>query len=153
VKPIIFLDFDGVLNAFDEPRILSEKCVSAFNYLLEQTDADVVVSSTWRVLRSIEELRLILETAGFKYPERIIGVTPIAYKDRKKLNILLGVRRGREIEAWLKEHPKVKNFVILDDDTDMEPFMDRLIKINSDKGLTLRNVKKVLKLLGEFKKE
>jgi hypothetical protein len=133
---IIFLDFDGVVNAFNEPeslRKLSEACVEMLNLLVEKTDADIVITSTWRILHSMADLRQILINAGFKFPYKVIGKTP------------RGGRRGTEIEEWLKAFPKeIELFVILDDDSDMEPFMDRLIRTNSDTGLTIDDVERAI---------
>ena len=133
---IIFLDFDGVVNAFNEPeslRQLSKTCVETLNTLIEKTDANIVITSTWRILHSMADLRQILINAGFKFPYKVIGKTP------------RGGRRGTEIEEWLKAFPKeIELFVILDDDSDMEPFMDRLIRTNSDTGLTIDDVERAI---------
>lgn len=141
MKPtkIIFLDFDGVVDAFNEPqslRCLSKKCVANLNVLLERSEASIVITSTWRILHPLADLRQILVNAGLIFPERIIGITPKT-----------GVRRGFEIGLWLKDHPEVEEFVILDDDSDMESFMDKLVKTNSDAGLTEADVEKALEML------
>ena len=136
---IIMLDFDGVVDAFNEPqslRCLSKKCVANLNILLERSGASIVVTSTWRILHPLADLRQILVNAGFRFPERIIGITPRGYG-----------ARGYEIWRWLTDHPGVEEFVILDDDSDMEPFMDRLVRTDSDTGLTDLDVEKALKIL------
>lgn len=136
---IIFLDFDGVVNAFSEPeslRYLSKKCVGNLNVLLHLTGAGIVVSSTWRIGRTMADLRQILVNAGLNFPRKVIGMTPRGPG-----------RRGTEIGLWLKDHPEVESFVILDDDSDMEPFMDRLVRSDSDTGLTDLDVEKALKIL------
>lgn len=64
---IIFLDIDGVLNnQVDEERsvikidhpddFISERCVTLLNELIENTGAKVVVSSTWRIGKTVEQL-------------------------------------------------------------------------------------------------
>ena len=136
---IIFLDFDGVVNSFSEPeslRCLSQGCVANLNTLLERSGASIVVSSVWRIGHPIADLRQILVNAGLRFPERIVGITPRGY----------GVR-GDEIGQWLRNHPEVEAFVILDDDSDMGPFMDRLVRSDSDHGLTDLDVEKALKIL------
>jgi hypothetical protein len=136
---IIFLDFDGVVNCFNEPeslRRLSQGCVANLNTLLERSGASIVVSSTWRVAHSLADLRQILVNSGLRYPERVLGVTP-----RND-----GIR-GKQIERWLENYPEeIEAFVILDDDSDMGPFMDRLVKTDSDIGLTDLDVEKALKI-------
>lgn len=141
---LIFLDFDGVLNRFDEPesyRKLSKSCVENLNFLIEKSEAKIIISSTWRRIHSLSDLRQIMKNAGFRFPQSIIGETPCG-----------GPTRGREIEKVLemsggRYEPCV--FVILDDDSDMEPFMDRLIQTSSDIGLSMKDVEKVLRLLGD----
>jgi len=137
---IIFLDFDGVVNAFSEPeslRCLSQGCVANLNTLLDRSGANIVVTSTWRILHSLADLRQILVNAGLKYPERVIGVTP-----RND-----GIR-GKQIERWLENYPEeVEAFVILDDDSDMGNFSGKLVRTDSDIGLTDLDVEKALKIL------
>jgi hypothetical protein len=138
---IIFLDFDGVVNAFSEPesvRCLSKRCVANLNTLLERSGASVVVTSTWRIRHPLADLRQILVNSGLRFPERIVGITPRGE---------MGQVRGHEIGQWLKDHPEVKQFVILDDDSDMGPFLHRLVRSDSDAGLTDLDVEKALEIL------
>ena len=71
--------------------------------------------------------------------------------------------RGTEIYMWLnnifncrnltytrntkEEIFKVDNFVILDDDSDMEPFMNKHIKTKFDCGLQEKHSNKAIKIL------
>lgn len=41
----------------------------------------------------------------------------------------------------------IESFVILDDNDDMEPFMDRLVQTSWFAGLTQEDVKKAIKIL------
>lgn len=66
---------------------------------------------------------------------KIIGATP-----------WLNRSRGAEIDAWLKEHP-CPAFVILDDDSDMEPYTDHLIKTDTYDGFTFNSYVKAKELL------
>jgi hypothetical protein len=73
---------------------------------------------------------------------KVIDVTPMLPGD---------FVRGREIEQWLNgPHPKsfdIKSFVIIDDDRDMEPFMDRLVQTDTHKGLTKETADQAILLL------
>jgi len=145
---IIFLDFDGVLNRGDEPntclRQLSPSCVKILNTLIERTNAKIVITSVWRILRTTAELRQIMVHYGFRFPGNVIDKTPRN-----------GGRRGTEIEEWLRSYSiagwsgEVEKIVIIDDDSDMEPFMDRLVQTDSDTGITIEDVEKVVALLVE----
>lgn len=151
---IIFLDFDGVLNAWDEmddnvttnvgifsELYLSRKLVARLNKIIEATDAVVVVSSTWRQGNTPEDLQDCLDQAGFK--GLVIDKTPKLY-----------TRRGLEIDKWLTtpentaEDP-VESFIILDDGNDMEHLTNRLILTNMRHGLLDIHVDKAIKMLNE----
>lgn len=46
MEKYIFLDFDGVLNT---PKgKFDQKAIDNLRYLLERSDAKVIISSTWR---------------------------------------------------------------------------------------------------------
>ena len=123
---VIFLDFDGVLTtkltrfSFGDPI-----CVRELNRITTMTDADIVVSSTWRFagLRSVREDMFNWGVA--KVP---IDITPRLLDDGKS--------RGEEIQQWLVENFGVTRFVILDDDTDMGNLRDKLVKCDTSIGLT-----------------
>lgn len=130
---IIFLDIDGVLNchSFYESRdknILdsnkfdhykSDICqmrIDLLNDLCKDINALVVISSTWRIGKSLQELQDILNYCGATF--KIIGKTDH-----------LGYERGIEISKWLKDNISklipnclyfdFYNYVIIDDDSDM----------------------------------
>jgi hypothetical protein len=117
---IIFLDFDGVLNSFaflDAHVSLRDRldpaAVARLNVLVERSRAKVVVSSTWRLKRSLEELRARLAEVGFV--GEVIGCTPV-------LPAAVAFAHGsfparcQEIQAWIDAQPEPpESFVILDD--------------------------------------
>lgn len=69
---------------------------------------------------------------------RVIGTTPTLDGDWV---------RGKEIEKWISDNYAPKSFVIIDDDTDMEPYMDRLVKTECEFGLTDKDADKALDML------
>lgn len=123
---IIFLDFDGVIIHSQEKygclssgrsvRDADEFCVSLLNILVEERDAYVVISSTWRKHHKIEWMRAMLVRAGFRFPERVISVTP----DHTGIE-WTSHERGEEIQHWLRLQPEVTHYVVLDDDGDVGP--------------------------------
>jgi hypothetical protein len=129
---VIFLDIDGVLNhrgwmAYAQKKALARQealalspilaptlknykesidpgALTLLHVLLEQTQAHIVVSSTWRKWHTVAELEGLLE-----WP--VLDVTPIAER--------IGVTyRGECIAHWLSQHPEVTDYLIIDDDTD-----------------------------------
>jgi len=148
---LIFLDFDGVLNSTQFFIMREEQwrngtadldelcsiCISNLNHILDEIeDVQIVISSTWRVGKSTEQLQDILERNGFKYKERVIGCTPChGYQDI----------RGEEIQEWLdKTNIDVDDFVILDDDEDMGKLMSHLFKTNAKHGLSLETAQQII---------
>lgn len=139
---LIFLDIDGVLNyqlmweekrqckrheellkgAPDGAHDICEKKVELLNELIKKTEAKVVITSTWRLSRSVEELQWVLDYKGFE--GEIIDKTPYLTFSNKDYDY--SVPRGCEIKAWLETNKgilgnkitKVK-YVIFDDDSDM----------------------------------
>lgn len=112
---IIFLDVDGVLNimsdsyrTFMKPRgqHIEPHLVQRLNYLIEKTEAKVVISSSWR--HDMEDLEKQLTEQGFKYWEDVIGKTghdPEGW-------------RGNEIKEWLRNYDehKIEAFCVLEDE-------------------------------------
>ena len=152
---IIFLDFDGVLNS--EAWWIQEKtrqqgygqvwghhdldklAVIRLNSIIYNTGAKVVISSTWRKIHDLDELRAILKAVGFV--GEVIDYTPsTGYTAFQSLNgaiIDAPKCRGAEIQCWLdhQEDPAVESFVILDDASDMAHLAPRLIQTKYASGL------------------
>ncbi len=141
-SPILFLDFDGVLNcerSFDgtgERYRFGADNVNALNLILTRTEARIVITSTWRLYWSLRENSEFLERDGV-LPGRVVGKTAD-----------LSAERGHEIDAWLKGAPfAVAGFVILDDRDDMAMHRPRLIQVESYRGLTMADAERAIHLL------
>lgn len=152
---IIFLDIDGVLNCWSRkiPRVktersihfYSEELVANLNELIEKTDAEIVVSSTWRLGETVESMSAILKKIGVA--KGCIGITPRFFEH--------GSLRGNEILYWIKTHVdtpchEYKSYVILDDDSDMLYCQkDNFIHVDGEFGLTKRDVLKAIRILNK----
>lgn len=145
MSPIIFLDVDGVLNhrAVFTPRAgvapLCPHAVGRFLKLVEETKAEVVLSSTWRLPLGdretihIRKLRAESILAKAHKDWRTIDL-PVAFQNG--LIVDSDPRRGYEIAEWLSRHPEHTNFVIIDDDADMLPEqIPYFIQTSFDTGL------------------
>ncbi len=151
---VIFLDIDGVLNVIPQGHdeygaIFHPEFVTNLKWIIELTEAKIVVSSSWRLngLIALQEMWKHRDLPG-----EIIDTTPSIYLDKSEISFHNGhqqkhptprtwdysMPRGCEIEYWLQnvgkfprfknnrekfekylEQSDIKNFVILDDDTDM----------------------------------
>jgi hypothetical protein len=82
-------------------------CLSNMEELIRRTpDLKIVVSSSWRVSRSVEELKDLFKS-------KIISSIMIDKTES------FSNTRGEEIQRWLDEHPEVTQYVIVDDDSTM----------------------------------
>jgi hypothetical protein len=152
---IIFLDIDGVMNNLESLRFPRTKidgskhsystahpsCIEALNHLIAETEAWIVVSSTWRGI-GVKMLRKIFSAWGIK--GKTIGRTP-----DKGSSLWERPERGLEIAAWLKAHPDVESFVILDDGDDMAHLKQHLVQADYEVGLTMADAKRAIALLNE----
>lgn len=161
---VIFLDFDGVLNSqgsFVYETQLRERfaakskeqgekgpqgpvnqtlcnvCTANFQLVLEQyPDVQIVISSTWRELFSIDWLKEKLASYHID-SSRVIGITPSEW----------GNYRGAEIKIWLNEHPEVTHYVIIDDNDDgltENHGAHRFVQTTWDGGMTFAHAKELI---------
>jgi hypothetical protein len=137
-RPVLFLDFDGVLNTpgtwGKRPAIdaVDADKVQRLNALAEKLDADIVISSSWRYIHGLEELRSILVAKGLASGARVIDMTPGA------ADTTADWRRGDEVSAWLARLIRRPAFAIIDDMT-LEAFEGlgrHLITTDGSRGLT-----------------
>lgn len=137
---VIFLDVDGVLNSmesvllFRHTNTLDPVRVGMVARLCEETDAKIVVSSSWRG-HTLQNTKDSLAEAGAEsLVPLIIGQTP-----------RIPGKRGHEIAAWLLGN-KVDGYVILDDDSDMLPGQV-FVHTSMARGFCLDSYLDALKLL------
>ena len=114
---IIFLDFDGVLNTEHYQGLLQyqgkpwqdeygaffdPKAVKQLKRIIDATDADIVVESSWKYL-GLDAMKELWEVRNL--PGTIIDITPS----------LLGKNKGVEIASWLSKYAKQDiRYVIID---------------------------------------
>lgn len=151
-NPVLFLDIDGVLNSekwyeyvnFNKTSWYNEKCltkrmikhciddkaVQLINYICDKTNAQIVISSTWRYGRTVEFLQQILND------------------------------RGYEIDAWISKNRskdengdyfKFTNYVILDDDIGdmLIKQNDNVFEINRRTGITKEDANVIIEFLNK----
>lgn len=125
--------------------------------IVDKTDAKIVISSSWRH-STLESTLDYITTLGnafvhnvtFLMPENVVGVTDriYYYKCSDKEKHEYHVCRGVEIEHYLHEHPEIKNYVILDDDSDMLLSQRKhFVKTDTLRGISKKNVETAIKIL------
>jgi len=163
VRKVVFLDVDGVLNCKKsrKMRFDAESGIMLLNdlpaaelmdnlmMLVEQTQCDIVLSSTWRLKGDkIEELRCAFEEKGLT----IVGVTP-------DLSGSKGSTRVDEILSWLEDEcmdatrTPTKAWLAIDD-MDLQRGNDGLKDINfvhtdNVDGLTFSKAEEAVNKLNE----
>jgi len=140
---IIFLDIDGVLSSFGARGLCSTR-LDLFASIVKQTDADVVLSSQWRLPDCRDQLKR-LEQELRKRGVTFFGATPN-----------LSTKRGEEIACWLVTRPDAwtesePSFVILDDDPndEMGELKPHLVKCDGYQGLTQDIADEVVRRLNQ----
>ena len=78
VMNIIFLDVDGVLNSIKElsERSFSKISLNILKRIVDETNAKIVVISSWRLLEFSRKI-LLSELEKYHLKESIIGMTLI----------------------------------------------------------------------------
>jgi len=134
------------------PDWIGKHHVEALNEIRKRVpDAQIVVSSTWRILLFKNEIEQILSRAGVEN-WTLLDTTTTKYPP-KSISDLWDehISRGWQIDQWLKSHPEVESFVILDDDNDMWVHSDKLVKTDFNIGLQIDHVEQILDILKEKK--
>lgn len=142
---LIFLDFDGVLNNLASRamgiHLVSEKVIMVYE-LAEATGSNVVISSSWRSLWELRDIKEVLRITGFRDVSLIAGYTPAGHGF---------TCRGEEIKSVLDAN-NVESYVIIDDVDDMLPEQQKhFVKTKLDHGLTYKDVSKSKEILSGFK--
>ena len=143
---LVFLDIDGVLNqGYDKVRGAPSgfdysvpSCVLALNGLTRALQASIVISSSWRLEHSLEQLRTVLRGFGVEAP--IIDVTP-------EIDDARGFPAARiaEICHFLdhQEHGVVESFVVLDDQDIRLDIDNELVRVAEIEARFIRTVTEV----------
>lgn len=154
---VIFLDIDGVLTSVSSNWNLDKTCCENLKKIIEETDAKIVISSSWRLHtlnETLENLKQESKRIPFEFPciDRIIGQTERIFSKTYTGKTVSSIR-GLEINHWMVENPStVSNYLILDDDCDMIYWQkDNFIKTDYQVGLTEDDVKKSIEILNSKK--
>ena len=155
----IFLDIDGVIALEEQfmrnrpkfwkkhewakelgvPYPFDEKCVALLNEIIEETNAEIVISSDWRLHWDLVLMAEIFTRNGIKkMPRSMTKNMPVSMSWLEK-------NRANEIEAFIS-HFDLKQFVILDDLDLSRTFktkeaVDRFVRTKDTQGLKEVNIK------------
>lgn len=139
MNKVIFLDFDGVLNAFYYPKQLADRgqawrdrfgvlfapeCIAQLERIIAATGAHIIISSSWKIPFEGETNEMALNSIkqmweARQYPGRIEGTIPnLTVQEILAMNCGedLICHKRFEIEQWLRQHPECTSYVIIDDE-------------------------------------
>lgn len=168
--PIIFLDFDGVLNTekyycelkskglpSDDKygQLFDPEAVANLRKIIDATDARIVVSSSWRYMGLNVLQRMWYDR---DLPGRIVDITPLHLLDDKLRDTdltqvdMLSLCRGNEIKWYFNEVLDVDcdshRFVIFDDLKDVLPeLQDHFVRIDPIVGITEKDVERAIEVV------
>ncbi len=152
---VIFLDIDGVLNCdycktkIDGYFFVMDDKIELLREIIEQTDAKIVLISTWR--RGWFDLERGIESRDQRHFVALrdklqeFGIELMSYTPFRQHG------RGLEIEAWFEmwTGEAVERYVILDDMDGkfLRPHSRWLVRTSFAKGLTQKHVRLAVKIL------
>lgn len=170
----IFLDIDGVLNSehtlnescenMDQKMasIISDQLVKNLSYLVEKTDAKIILSSSWRVYfnNNIKNPNNIFAMALLaslnKYNLKLHDMTPYPKGPHSS-------ERGLEIKTYVEQN-NITDYVVIDDEqfSDFKIHLDmsRFIQTNfgdetttiENEGLNIKVAEKAIEILNKGQK-
>lgn len=157
IRPILFLDIDGVLNSvqfYAKHKHLhaargqgiysmDPACVNRVEQICDATRCSIVIMSTWRRVHSTSDIAKYFMMTGYSKVPPIVGATPVLSEVRHEM------QRAAEVDAYLFAKMPLSyrdRFVCLDDHRGFyshQPF----IHIDSEFGITDDDVDKAILLL------
>ena len=156
-QPIVFLDFDGVLNTEqyqarltvdDKPTkdtwgpLFDPHAVENLRQILDEMDAQIVISSSWRYVHSLDSLRTMWVTRDL--PGEILDTLACG---------ATYISRGEEIECWLERNDR-PDYAIIDDLDDFSPAQrDHYVETNPIVGITEADAQKAIEILQKSRAE
>ena len=120
-------------GAFFDP-----KAVKQLKRIIDATDADIVVESSWKYL-GLDAMKELWKVRNL--PGTIIDITPS----------LLGKNKGVEIASWLSKYAKQDiRYVIIDDEyVILDSQLPHFILTNPYEGITEEQANRAISMLNE----
>jgi len=131
----LFLDIDGVLNHEPAESYFESEKIELLNHILANTDARLVITSSWRLGATPREMDEALSSQGV-LPGRVIGITPCLDDDR-----------GKEICEWLRNWTYrfgIEKIAILDDRDDVGALTRFLVRTDKRRGLQIQEADRII---------
>ena len=140
---IIFLDFDGVINNWNNFYGVDEENAKILKKIIQESGAKVIATTSNKYSFQKDKTIDISSTNYFQYLIKlkeygidIDGVTPMLNGDRTL-----------EIGEYIRRHKEIEQYVILDDEVIGDELSEHQVYLDLYKGLQLEHVKPALDIL------
>ena len=149
IEKVIFLDIDGPL-ATDECGsvriekfgvkiyLWNEKCCNVLNEILNETGAEIVLSSDWRKYFTLDQLDEI-----FKMNKIVKSPIAVTDQDKYRLSSSGDIDRIYQIDRFLKNN-SIKKWVSVDDMDLKSDIVSNFVHVETELGLSADGVKEKL---------
>ena len=145
---VIFLDFDGIINDYMTMDQINEENIEVLKTIVDETNAKVVVTSSHKYKyqrnNDVEDFLnnnyyvRALKESGIE----VIDLTPYMILKEKNEN-----QREQEILEYLKNHPEITQYLILDDDYIIESLKEHEIFLDVQAGLREKHIIPAIRIL------
>lgn len=133
----VFTDIDGVLNP-NFSKKWSKKSIAVYNHICKEFNLLPVITSTWRINHTIDELQKIFTDQGIDV--KIYDYTPHMDQQYRYLEIL----------KWLESNP-CEFYIVLDDRAhELNGYVDNFVKCRSWMGLTEDEYKEIKNIINSY---
>lgn len=139
----VMCDIDGVIDISTHQLNFDKELLENVFTLCELYRAKIVLSTSWRFYKTIEEYNKIFKGL-------VIDVTPTYFSIEGEELVLHDLyQRGLEIKQWLNENNvSIENCVIIDDYNEFLPEQQhRFIECKSSKGFDKERLNYALELI------
>lgn len=148
---VVFLDYDGVVNTPmwnedgtkcrynfpDNNKVNNFQAVQWVSEFCQKYDYSIIVSSSWRTEENYKEC---LINGGLRDGIEILGKTKA-----------LGMKRGKEINIYLRDHPEITGYIIIDDIDEFSKFQQkRFVRTREDVGFSKYDYYKACRIHEQF---
>lgn len=152
-RPILFLDIDGVLNSHDYLRRggslscksdgIDPEAVKHLQRIVDESKCSIVLSSTWRLIHSLADMRGRLIAKGMRDPCPLRDKTPDL---SPRGGTIERYQRGLEVNAWIDNMDFRAAYACVDDDGDFLPGQN-LVQTDFRTGLLAEHADRCIRIL------
>ena len=144
---VIFLDFDGIINDYLTINEINDYNVEILKRIINETNAKVVITSSHKYPYQRNNNMAGFLNSYYIKGLREKGIDILDWTPHIKQQGIKYDQRKQEILEYLKNHPEITQYVILDDDDIIEPLKEHEIFLDLQAGLREKHVIPAIRIL------